>query len=96
MNAPRLLQRIAVLVSVGRHPVSGVARYSSNDAAALEIGRQLAARHHAQLDVIHAGDPASPALADYLALGAREVEVLACQDCDDAAAALQPQRRGGA
>ena len=26
MNAPRQLQRIAVLVSVGRHPVSGVAR----------------------------------------------------------------------
>lgn len=94
MNAPRLLQRIAVLVSVGRHPVSGVARYSRNDAAALEIGRQLAARHHAQLDVIHAGDPASPALADYLALGAREVEVLACQDGDDAAAALAARVQG--
>ena len=54
---PRQLQRIAVLVSVGRHPVSGVARYSRNDAAALETGRQLAERHRAKLDVIHAGDP---------------------------------------
>ncbi|MFP3740111.1 electron transfer flavoprotein subunit beta/FixA family protein, partial [Burkholderia sp. SIMBA_019] len=58
MNAPRQLQRIAVLVSVGRHPVSGTARYSCNDAAALEVGRQLAENHRAQLDVIHAGDPA--------------------------------------
>jgi electron transfer flavoprotein beta subunit len=71
MNAPRQLQRIAVLVSVGRHPVSGTARYSRNDAAALELGRQLAERHRAQLDVVHAGDPANQALAEYLALGAR-------------------------
>lgn len=94
MNAPRLLQRIAVLVSVGRHPVSGAARYSRNDAAALEIARTLAARHHAQLDVIHAGDSANPALAEYLALGAREVEVLACGDGDDAAAVLAARVQG--
>ncbi|MBR8129753.1 electron transfer flavoprotein subunit beta/FixA family protein [Burkholderia ambifaria] len=88
MNAPRQLQRIAVLVSVGRHPVSGTARYSRNDAAALEVGRQLAEKHRAQLDVIHAGDPANEALAEYLALGARQVEVLACRAGDDAAHAL--------
>ncbi|MGZ2746744.1 electron transfer flavoprotein subunit beta/FixA family protein [Burkholderia stagnalis] len=94
MNAPRLLKRIAVLVSVGRHPVSGVPRYSRNDAAALEIGRELAERHHAQLDVIHAGDPLTPALAEYLALGAREVEVLTCRDGDDAAQALAARVEG--
>ncbi|KVT70114.1 drug:proton antiporter [Burkholderia ubonensis] len=88
MNAPRLLKRIAVLVSVGRHPVSGALRYSRNDAAALELGRTLAERHHSQLDVIHAGDPITPALAEYLAFGAREVEVLTCHDGDDAARAL--------
>src|SRR5437868_5856327 len=88
MNAPRQLQRIAVLVSVGRHPVSGTARYSRNDAAALEVGRQLAEKHRAQLDVIHAGDPANEALAEYLALGARQVEVLAGRAGDDAAHAL--------
>lgn len=64
------LARIAVLVSAGRHPVSGAPRYSRNDAAALDIGRALAAAHGAQLEVLHAGDPGNPALEDYLALGA--------------------------
>lgn len=67
---------------------SAASRYSRNDAAALETGRQLAERHRAKLDVIHAGDPANAALAEYLALGAREVEVLACRDGDDAVHAL--------
>ncbi|RKO00558.1 electron transfer flavoprotein subunit beta/FixA family protein [Burkholderia mallei] len=94
MNANRKLASIAVLVSVGRHSVSGVPRYSRNDAAALEIGRALAAEHRARLDVIHAGDARNPALADYLALGAASVEVLACADGDDAAAALAERVRG--
>ncbi|WP_114812760.1 electron transfer flavoprotein subunit beta/FixA family protein [Paraburkholderia kururiensis] len=77
------VKRIAVLVSVGRHPVSGVARYSRNDAAALEIGRTLAGRWGAQLDVLHAGDARNPALEGYLALGAERVEVLACGNADE-------------
>lgn len=68
--------KIAVLVSVGRHPVSGTARYSRNDAAALTIALSLAKAHDATLDVLHAGDPSNPALQEYLALGARSVEVL--------------------
>lgn len=68
--------KIAVLVSVGRHPVSGTARYSRNDAAALTIALSLARAHGATLDVLHAGDPSNPALKEYLALGARAVEVL--------------------
>ncbi|MFM0355203.1 electron transfer flavoprotein subunit beta/FixA family protein [Paraburkholderia nemoris] len=68
--------KIAVLVSVGRHPVSGTARYSRNDAAALTIALSLAKTHGATLDVLHAGDPSNPALSEYLALGARTVEVL--------------------
>ncbi|OLL28733.1 drug:proton antiporter [Burkholderia sp. SRS-W-2-2016] len=68
--------KIAVLVSIGRHPVSGVARYSRNDAAALTLALQLAKTRGATLDVLHAGDAASPALKEYLALGARSVEVL--------------------
>lgn len=88
MNAPRQVKRIAVLVSIGRHPVSGAPRYSRNDAAALELARGLAARHGAQLAVLHAGDAADPALADYLALGAGEIEVLACGAGDDAARVL--------
>lgn len=93
MNANRKLNSIAVLVSVGRHPVSGTPRYSRNDAAALKIGRALAAEHRARLDVIHAGDPRNAALADYLALGAASVEVLECTDGDDAAAALAERVR---
>ncbi|MFD1558155.1 electron transfer flavoprotein subunit beta/FixA family protein [Paraburkholderia silviterrae] len=94
MSAQRQIERIAVLVSAGRHPVSGAPRYSRNDAQALEIGRKLAGQHRAQLDVLHAGDANDPALAEYLALGAREVEVLACAPGDDAARALAERVRG--
>jgi electron transfer flavoprotein beta subunit len=88
------LEKIAVLVSIGKHPVSGVARYSRNDAAALEIGRQLSSQHAARLDVLHAGDPGNPALAEYLALGAERVEVLRCNADDDAVGALGARLKG--
>lgn len=90
----RAIERIAVLVSVGRHPVSGAPRYSRNDALALELARMLAERHRARLDVLHAGDAADPALAEYLALGAHEVEVLACTPSDDAAGLIAERVRG--
>jgi electron transfer flavoprotein beta subunit len=88
------LERIAVLVSVGRHPVSGTPRYSRNDAAALEIGRRLAEAHGAQFEVLHAGDPHDPVLDDYLALGAPGVEVLACAAGSDAVPALAARLAG--
>lgn len=94
MKAQAKLDRIAVLVSVGRHRVSGVSCYSRNDASALEIARSLARAHGAQLEVLHAGDPANLALTDYLALGAPRVDVLACGDGDDAAALLAERLRG--
>jgi len=81
--------KIAVLVSVGRHPVSGVARYSRNDAAALTIALSVAKAHNATLDVLHAGDPSNPALKDYLALGAGSVEVLDVRDGADSQADSQ-------
>jgi electron transfer flavoprotein beta subunit len=84
--------KIAVLVSTGRHPVSGTARYSRNDAAALTIAIDIARANHAQLDVLHAGDPADPALQEYLALGAPKVEVLNTQG--DACAALAQRLAG--
>lgn len=90
----RGIERIAVLVSAGRHPVSGRPRYSRNDALALDLARTLAERHHARLDVLHAGDAADPALAEYLALGAHEVEVLACAPSGDAARMLAERVRG--
>jgi electron transfer flavoprotein beta subunit len=90
------LKKIAVLVSVGRHPVSGVARYSRNDAAALDIGRTLSQRYGARLDTLHVGDPSNPALKDYLALGAERVEVLTSHhdSGDDAVAALKARLQG--
>jgi electron transfer flavoprotein beta subunit len=90
--------KIAVLVSVGRHPVSGTARYSRNDAAALGIALSLAKEHAATLDVLHAGDPSNPALSEYLALGARSVEVLDLPSTPelqtDAAAPLAERLKG--
>jgi electron transfer flavoprotein beta subunit len=94
MKAQGKLERIAVLVSVGRHRVSGVSCYSRNDASALEIGRMLAQAHGARLEVLHAGDASNLALTDYLALGAPRVDVLACRDGEDAAALLAERLRG--
>ena len=94
MNTMEKLDRIAVLVSVGRHRVSGVSCYSRNDAAALEIARTLAQKHGARLEVLHAGDASNLALTDYLALGAPRVDVLSCGDNYDAAALLAQRLRG--
>jgi electron transfer flavoprotein beta subunit len=94
MNTSAKLDRIAVLVSVGHHRVSGASCYSRNDTAALEMARTLAKEHGAQLQVLHAGDASNPALTDYLALGAPRIEVLTCRDTDDAAAMLAARLRG--
>jgi electron transfer flavoprotein beta subunit len=94
MSTIEKLDRIAVLVSVGRHRVSGVSCYSRNDAAALEIARMLAQKHGAQLEVLHAGDASNLALTDYLALGAPRIDVLSCSDRDDAAALLAQRLQG--
>lgn len=93
MKAFGKLSRIAVLVSVGRHRVSGVSCYSRNDAAALEMARTLAREHGADLEVLHAGDASNLALNDYLALGAPRIDVLPCGDGDDAAALLAERLR---
>jgi electron transfer flavoprotein beta subunit len=84
--------KIAVLVSIGRHPVSGTARYSRNDAAALTMALSIAKERRASLDVLHAGDPSNSALQEYLALGASRVEVLDVEG--DAIAALATRLQG--
>jgi len=90
------LKKIALLVSVGRHPVSGSARYSRNDAAALALAQTLSKQHGAQLDVLHVGDAKNPALSEYLALGATRVEVLevAGEAADEVVRALAYRLRG--
>jgi electron transfer flavoprotein beta subunit len=89
-----VLRKIAVLVSIGCHPVSGTARYSRNDASALTIALSLAQKYHATLDVLHAGDASSPALKEYLALGASRVEVLDATPGDEIATALSERLKG--
>ncbi len=64
---------VAVLVSVGRHPASQRARRAPADARALELALRLAGPG---VCAIHAGDPASPALRDYLGMGLARISVL--------------------
>ncbi|MEO6920468.1 MAG: electron transfer flavoprotein subunit beta/FixA family protein [Collimonas sp.] len=86
------IKRIAVLVSIGRHPVSGVPRYSRNDAAALGLASELILRMAgATVDVIHAGPADNPALAEYLALGASRISVVEMANAQDVLPALQEQ-----
>lgn len=64
---------IAVLVSAGRHPVTGAPRACRGDAIAMAFARTLAA---SPVRVVHAGQAQEPALQDYLAYGAGGIEVL--------------------
>jgi electron transfer flavoprotein beta subunit len=70
---------VAVLLTVGRHPVSGCDRASPTDASALE----LALRADRAPLAIHAGDPANPALRDYLGMGLDELHALGPATADD-------------
>ena len=71
-----MLKRIAVLVSASKHPISGAARYSHNDSLALQLALNLASKYAATVQVLHAGEADNPALQDYLALGASQIEVV--------------------
>lgn len=79
--------KIAVLVSSSVHPVSGIPRRSSNDAAALEVARQVP---DSEVVVLHAGDASDAALPGYLAAGVEEIIVISMQPGDDAVEALLP------
>lgn len=65
--------RIAVLLSIGRHPVSGRARRAAADARALELALRLPG---AEIHAVHAGDPDEPALRDYLGMGIARLGVV--------------------
>ena len=92
------IRRIAVLVSIGRNPVSGVPRYSRNDAAALGLAHDLAQGRNVaadiSIDVIHAGHADNPALSEYLALGAARISVIEAAAEQDVLPALQEQLQG--
>ena len=74
------MKKLACLVSVGAHPVSQEARNSRNDGLALGLGLSIANAQNMALEVLHAGNVDSPALLDYLALGANNIEVLPVGD----------------
>lgn len=64
---------VAVLLSAGRHPVSGRPRRAPADARALDLALRLPAGRRLAL---HAGDPETPALRDYLGMGLERLTVL--------------------
>jgi len=65
---------VAVLLSVGRHPASLRGRAAAADARAVELALRLGSR--ALIRALHAGDPAEPALQDYLGMGLETITVL--------------------
>lgn len=65
---------VTVLVSAGRHPVSGRPRRHPGDARALELALRLTDRPRA----LHAGDPGEPSLRVYLGMGLEAITVLEC------------------
>lgn len=80
--------KIVVLVSSGRHPVSGRQRRAINDAQALEMALTLAAQYPVVLHVLHAGRAEESALRSYLGMGVTEIEVLALPPDTDVLPAL--------
>jgi electron transfer flavoprotein beta subunit len=66
--------KVAVLLSVGRHPASGRARRNPLDARALELALGLPG---AEIHAVHAGAPDEAALRDYLGMGLDRLTVLA-------------------
>jgi electron transfer flavoprotein beta subunit len=70
----------AVLVSAGRHPLSGTPRACRSDAVAMALGQRIAGDG---LRVVHAGPAEEPALQDYLALGAGTIETVGASDGHD-------------
>lgn len=81
---------IAVLLSVGRHPATGRPRRNPDDARALATALALAAaRPGSRLLALHAGDPATPVLRDYLGQGLEELTVLDLPSGSDPLPALR-------
>jgi electron transfer flavoprotein beta subunit len=72
---------VAVLLSIGRHPVSGRARRAATDAQALEMALALRPR---RLTAIHAGPAADgEALRDYLGMGLERLTLLVLPEGSD-------------
>lgn len=65
---------VTVLLSAGRHPITGRPRRHPGDARAVELALRLTERPRA----LHAGDPSEPSLREYLGMGLEAITVLEC------------------
>lgn len=89
--------KVAALVSVGRHPVTGRARRAEYDARAVEVGLSLATGE--DLCLVHAGESsceAESALRGYLGMGIGAIDVLQQPDGADIVPALEAWLRAAA
>jgi electron transfer flavoprotein beta subunit len=86
-----IIKHITTLVSAGRHPVSGEPRHCHNDSLAMTIGLTMAKLISAKHHVLHAGNPDSKFLSEYLALGAGQIDVLPISDDTDVVNSLATQ-----
>lgn len=78
--------KVAVLLSLGRHPASGRTRRAPEDARALQLALGLPG---AEVTGLHAGPAADPALLDYLGQGLPELGHLEVREGHDPLPALQ-------
>lgn len=76
---------VCILVSLGRHPVSGRPRRAARDARAVELGLRLAGPG---VRLVHAGRADEPGLRDYLGMGVETLTVLEIGAGDDPVPAL--------
>ena len=86
--------KVVVLVSVGRHPLTGRARRAGLDARAVEAA--LALGRGGQPHLLHAGGAAEgteQALRGYLGMGVDAIELLRLPEHADAAPALERRLR---
>ncbi|MEI2385178.1 electron transfer flavoprotein subunit beta [Breoghania sp. JC706] len=90
------MTRVAVLLSLGKHPASGRSRRAGLDARALELALDLArGMPDAEVRAVHAGDPANEALRDYLGMGIETLDVLDVAPGHDPVSALAGFLRAG-
>lgn len=85
MTSSLPIKRLAVLVSIGRHPASGRARRNDLDARAVELAQRLPA---SEIHLLHAGNPDDACLRAFLGTGVAQLDVLPVQEGSNVAPAL--------
>lgn len=86
-----MIDTVAVLLSIGRHPLSGRARLADLDARALEMALNLVDSD--RIEAIHVGSSDLETLSDYLGMGLKQITLLRQPPDADIATALVPHLR---